>query len=133
MPYEGAFQTTVLGRSIRFVSRGKWLKYPDEIEIPECYRPPKSDRGEKRERWRSVDEADRRWRGSSRSRVNQIQPGRTGNGEGGMNRASSDDTVVDDREERREPRTEEAQGGSNEKETDPNLVDWYSETDQENP
>jgi hypothetical protein len=135
MPYEGAFQTTILGRTIRFVTRGKWLKYPDELELPEDYRPTPSGGGEKRERWRSIDDPDRRWRGSSRSRANVPQVnGRHGPREVvGIDRSSSDDTVVESGEEEHGGSGRATRTGSNEKERDPNLVDWYSETDQENP
>lgn len=128
MPYEGAFQTTILGRTIRFISRGKLLKYPDELELPDEYKTVPGG-GEKRERWRSPVNAhgERRWRGSrSMSRVNQIRP----DAGSGIDRSSSDDTVVEDREG---PRVGSEGSGAGEKERDPNLVDWYSETDQENP
>jgi hypothetical protein len=135
MPYGGAFQTTILGRVIRFVSRGKLLKYPDELELPDEYKPqPQSvpGGGEKRERWRSPENSDKRWRGSRSMsrRPSEIRPteSRRG-GEGGIDRSSSDDTVVE--EEDGPPRQEVE--GSGEKARDPNLVDWYGEDDQENP
>jgi hypothetical protein len=147
MPYEGAFQTTILGRFIRFASRDKLLKYPDEIELPEQFRPVSaSEGGEKPERWRSPSNADNRWRGSSRIKVPQTKSGqgaRTSPGgqglDGGIDRSSSDDTVVEGRDEegvmaRNEdepPAARRESAGENEKH--PHLVDWYSETDQENP
>lgn len=132
MPYDGAFQTTILGRTIRFVSRGKLLKYPDELELPDEYKPqPQAvpGGGEKRERWRSPENSDRRWRGSrSMSRVSsQIRPTESRRVEGGIDRSSSDDTVVEDDD------APPLESGSGEKGRDPNLVDWYSEDDQENP
>jgi len=134
MPYGGAFQTTILGRVIRFVSRGKLLKYPDELELPDEYKPQLRavpGGGEKRERWRSPDNSDRRWRGSRSMsrRPSQLPPTESRRGDDGIDRSSSDDTVV---EEDDGPPREEV-GGSGEKGRDPNLVDWYSEDDQENP
>jgi hypothetical protein len=147
MPYEGAFQTTILGRFVRFASKDKLLKYPDEIELPEQFRPVSaSEGGEKPERWRSPSNADNRWRGSSRMKVPQFKSGqetRTSTaGQGrdeGIDRSSSDDTVVEGRDEegvmaRNEDEPAAARRGSTEeKERHPHLVDWYSETDQENP
>ena len=135
MPYGGAFQTTILGRTIRFVSRGKLLKYPDELELPDEYKPqPQSvpGGGEKRERWRSPENSDRRWRGSRTMsrRPSEIRPIESRRGEeAAIDRSSSDDTVV---EEEDGPSRQDV-GGSGEKGRDPNLVDWYSEDDQENP
>ena len=37
MPYKGAFQSTFLGTAIRFVSRNRLVKYPDETDFPERY------------------------------------------------------------------------------------------------
>jgi hypothetical protein len=77
MPYEGAFQTTILGRFIRFASRDKLLKYPDEIELPEQFRPATDvGVGDKAERWRSPSNADNRWRGSSRMKIPQNKVGK---------------------------------------------------------
>jgi hypothetical protein len=135
MPYGGAFQTTILGRVIRFVSRGKLLKYPDELELPDEYKPQSqavSGGGEKRERWRSPENSDRRWRGSRSMsrRPSEIRPIESRRGEeAAIDRSSSDDTVV---EEEDGPSRERGEG-SGEKGRDPNLVDWYSEDDQENP
>jgi len=130
MPYDGAFQTTILGRTIRFVSRGKLLKYPDELELPDEYNPqPVPGGGEKRERWRSPENSDRRWRGSRSMsrRPSQIHP----NESRGIDRSSTDDTVVEEEDDG--PTREVQSGVSGEKGRDPNLVDWYGEDDQENP
>ena len=36
-PYQGAFQSTFVGRAIRIISQNKLLKYPDEIDFPKAY------------------------------------------------------------------------------------------------
>lgn len=36
-PYEGAFQSTILGQFIRLISRNKLLKFSDETDFPEDY------------------------------------------------------------------------------------------------
>jgi len=129
MPYDGAFQTTILGRTIRFVSREKLLKYPDELELPDEYKPQAvPGGGEKRERWRSPENSDRRWRGSRSMsrRPSQLQSTESR----GIDRSSTDDTVV---EEEDGPTREVESGRTGEKGRDPNLVDWYGEDDQENP
>jgi len=137
MPFDGAFQTTILGRFIRFASRGKLLKYPDELELPESYRPT-FEGGEKRERWRSPSNAEKRWRGSSRMRTESRDISTNRRNGDGIDRSSSDDTVVERRDEEdvtpqdAEP-SRGREGSDQGKERHPHLVDWYSETDQENP
>jgi len=137
MPFDGAFQTTILGRFIRFASRGKLLKYPDELALPESYRPT-FEGGEKRGRWRSPSNAEKRWRGSSRMRTQSQDISKSRRHGDGIDRSSSDDTVVEGRDEEdvtpqdAEP-SREGRGSDQGEERHPHLVDWYSETDQENP
>jgi non-ribosomal peptide synthetase component E (peptide arylation enzyme) len=133
MTYKGAFQSTILGRAIRLASRGKLLRYQDEIDIPEQYRRHAIGSGQEKD-----GEYSKEGKRSNARRTNQSpQDARTIQSDGHA-RSMSDDTIVEGR-----GRDEEDIAGTGEghaasrvekgSKKHPHLVDWYGPDDHENP
>lgn len=145
MTYKGAFQSTILGRAIRFASKGKLLRYQDEIELPGEYKRhglyPASEKDEVgragRGRSKEGKGSDREAREADRLRTTTTDIPTTPND--GHARSLSDETVVEGRGRDEEDifGTGEGDGRTGDegqgKGKHPHLVDWYGPDDPENP
>jgi hypothetical protein len=146
--YNGAFQSTTLGRTIRLISGNRLLKYEEEVHVPQLYAKERIERIQTRQRDaqeqslspRRSDSDDATLRGDdSGAEEGTREKAAAGKKQAPVARGSTDDqtplggrgtgtgeTAVN--KEARPSTQSDAEEGQ-----DPNLVTWYGPDDPENP